>query len=69
MAYRKTKSTRGTYRNTVRKSKRGTGSRPSTKRGSSRRGGSQTIRIVVEQPQAVSSVSPTNTQPARKAVF
>lgn len=72
MAYTKKTKARGTYssrsnsgRSGAKRTSRST-SRPAPKRSF------QTLRIVVEQPSAVSSVAgvvPANQNPARKAVF
>lgn len=72
MAYKKT-----TARKSSRSSTGYSSRKPAARKSASRRKGSTgrsntTIRIVVEQPQAVSSVGPAPTQsatPAKKAMF
>lgn len=72
MAYRKSKSTsrsrKSSTRRTVRNNRRPASTRG--KRGNARRRTSaQTLRIVIEQPSAISSVTPANQNSPRKAMF
>jgi len=69
MAYKKRK-TSGTRRPASRNYSRKRPATRSRRTSTSRTGRSvQTLRIVVEQPQAVSTVVPQGTNAARKAVF
>lgn len=76
MAYKqKRTSSKSRSRNTRSSSRKSTASRSSGQRSSRSRGSSQTIRIVVEAPQAQSSgpsegfSMPANNNAPRKAVF